>query len=150
MPVKYLGVPLISTRLKKEHCTILIDRSCARINSLKSSYAGRLQLINSILRSMQVYWCSIFVLPKSVVLEIDKKCKALLWQGKEQGSKSLVSLHQVCLPKKEGGLGIKDIVSWNKAAVGKKVWDLPTHKQSLWAVWINRQKLKKLSFWGYY
>ena len=33
LPIKYLGVPLLSTRLKKEHCSILLNKISARINS---------------------------------------------------------------------------------------------------------------------
>ena len=60
LPVKYLCVPLVSTRLKKEHCAGLLSKIDSRINSVSGrllSYAGRLQLINSVLRSVQVYWC---------------------------------------------------------------------------------------------
>ncbi|XP_050222539.1 uncharacterized protein LOC126672629 [Mercurialis annua] len=59
-PVKYLGLPLITTRLTKDHCESLIQRITSRVNSWSSkslSYVGRLQLINSVLLSMQVYWC---------------------------------------------------------------------------------------------
>lgn len=31
LPIKYLGLPLISTRLKKEHCSGLITRITRRI-----------------------------------------------------------------------------------------------------------------------
>ncbi|XP_050227608.1 uncharacterized protein LOC126677161 [Mercurialis annua] len=58
LPVKYLGLPLISTRLSKEHCSGLIQRITGRVNSWSAkclSYAGRLQLINSVLLSMQMW-----------------------------------------------------------------------------------------------
>ncbi|XP_050207291.1 uncharacterized protein LOC126656730 [Mercurialis annua] len=37
---------------------------------------------------------------------------------------------------------------WNKCAVIRHVWDLLVMKESLWATWITKNKLKKLSFWG--
>ena len=52
LPVKYFGVPLISTRLKREHCTVLDNKICSHINSWTAkclSYDGRLQLVISIL-----------------------------------------------------------------------------------------------------
>ena len=57
-PMKYLGVPLISTRLSHCDCQPLLDKIMARIQSWTSrslSYAGRLQLIASVLYSIQMY-----------------------------------------------------------------------------------------------
>ena len=54
-PMKYLGVPLISTRLSHSDCQPLLDKIMARIQSWTSrslSYAGRLQLISSVLYSI--------------------------------------------------------------------------------------------------
>ena len=48
----------------------LIDKVKNRVNDWRNkvlSYAGRLQLIASILSSMQIYWASVFLLPKSVI-----------------------------------------------------------------------------------
>lgn len=45
LPVKYLGLPLISTRLTKEHCQDLITRIATIVQNwiIKTlSYAGRL------------------------------------------------------------------------------------------------------------
>ncbi|GJY46428.1 RNA-directed DNA polymerase, eukaryota, reverse transcriptase zinc-binding domain protein [Tanacetum coccineum] len=81
----------------------------AKVNNRKNkllSYAGRLQLIASILSSMQVYWASVFILPKSVVKEIDKLLKGFLWcQGALSKGKAKVAWKQICRPKDERGLG---------------------------------------------
>jgi len=45
------------------------------------SYAGILQLIKSALRSMQIYWCSIFMLSKCTIYEIEKVLISLEWRG---------------------------------------------------------------------
>ncbi|GJT90931.1 RNA-directed DNA polymerase, eukaryota, reverse transcriptase zinc-binding domain protein [Tanacetum coccineum] len=68
-PTKYLGVPLVSRKLYKEDCKFLIENVTKRIKDWRNkcmSYAGRLQLIASILSSLQIYWSSIFVLPANV------------------------------------------------------------------------------------
>ena len=57
-PMKYLGIPVISTRLSHCDCQPLLDKILARIQSWTSrslSYAGRLQLIASVLYSIQMY-----------------------------------------------------------------------------------------------
>ncbi|XP_028099396.1 uncharacterized protein LOC114298945 [Camellia sinensis] len=56
LPVKYLGVPLITTKLRASDCQTLVDRMTKRIKSWTNkllSYVGRAQLIQSILFSMQ-------------------------------------------------------------------------------------------------
>ena len=43
LPIRYLGVPLITSKLKKQDCDTLVNAICTRINSWKSkflSYAG--------------------------------------------------------------------------------------------------------------
>ena len=54
-PVTYLGVPLLTKRLTKSDCVLLLDKITARIKlwtTASLSYAGRLQLIKSTLFSM--------------------------------------------------------------------------------------------------
>jgi hypothetical protein len=67
LPIRYLGVPLISSWLCAVDCDTLLEKITARINSWLSrnlSFAERLQLISSVLYSVQVYWSSTFILPK--------------------------------------------------------------------------------------
>ena len=55
LPVHYLGVPLISTKLRHVDCAQLTSRITKRIKSWTNkslSFAGRAQLIKSILFSM--------------------------------------------------------------------------------------------------
>ncbi|XP_070018366.1 uncharacterized protein [Nicotiana sylvestris] len=51
MPFMYLGVPIVSRKLKAIDCEILVEKLSTRIHSWGSknlSYAGRVQLINSV------------------------------------------------------------------------------------------------------
>lgn len=59
-----------STRLKASDCNHLVERITKRIKSWTNkclSYAGRAQLIQSVLFSIQVYWSSLFILPKKII-----------------------------------------------------------------------------------
>lgn len=149
-PVKYLGAPLTSNKFSRTMCYSLVDRITERIsgwaeNSL--SYAGRLQLIKSIIFSMQVYWLGIFILPNSVTCAIERICRNFLWSGSINRSFASVAWAEVCKPKNEGGLGIIDIKLWNKAAIAKHIWAISTKKDSLWVKWIHMYHLKHKSFW---
>ncbi|GJU66148.1 putative reverse transcriptase domain, reverse transcriptase zinc-binding domain protein [Tanacetum coccineum] len=56
--VKYLGVPLVSTRLVYMDCKELIEKIHNRIRDWKNkslSAAGKLQLIRSVISSMHIY-----------------------------------------------------------------------------------------------
>lgn len=70
LPVKYLGVPLIAGKLNDANCQPLVDKITSRIRSWTSkllTFAGRLQLIDSVLNHMIGYWLQVFILPKSVI-----------------------------------------------------------------------------------
>lgn len=66
LPVKYLGLPLVSTFMSKDHYQNLVEK--ITIWTTKHlSYKRRVQLINVVLRNMHVYWCCVFILPKAVI-----------------------------------------------------------------------------------
>jgi len=125
LPVRYLGVPLISTRLTHTDCILLVERITSRIKLWTSSsltYAGRLQLIKAVLFSIQVYWSSIFILPCSTIKTIERLLSAFLWKGTSLStSGAKVAWTSVCYPVQEGGLGIKRLATWNKAATLKHI-----------------------------
>nr|GEX87832.1 hypothetical protein [Tanacetum cinerariifolium] len=106
LPVKYLGVPLITTRLVYKDCKELIEKVQNQIRDWKNkslSAAGRLQLLRSVIGDMR--------------------------KGKTK-----VAWDVVCLPKKEGGLGIRKLDVLNKALMISHIWSLLNRKESLW-VW---------------
>jgi hypothetical protein len=105
-PVHYLGVPLTTKRLTATDCEMLVSKITARIDSWvvrKLSFAGRLQLISSILYSLQVYWSRIFILPKKVIKLIEQKFNRFLWCGLDVKARAKVAWERVCAPKREGG-----------------------------------------------
>ena len=152
LPMKYLGVPLISTKLKYSNCQVLIDKIIGRTKSWANkylSYAGREQLVKSVLFSMQTYWSSIFILPKKVLKEVESILRAFFRTGpdlKNTGAK--VSWEHLCSPIKEGGLSFKSLQVWNKAAMSKHIWYLVSGgEQSMWCQWVKSYLLKGKSFW---
>ncbi|GJW96848.1 RNA-directed DNA polymerase, eukaryota, reverse transcriptase zinc-binding domain protein, partial [Tanacetum coccineum] len=48
------------------------------------SYAGRLQLVASVLESIHVYWAIVFVLPQTVIDEINSILKGFLWSQEDK------------------------------------------------------------------
>ncbi|PWA88072.1 reverse transcriptase domain, Reverse transcriptase zinc-binding domain protein [Artemisia annua] len=119
LPVKYLGVPLITKRIGAKECKQLIDKVKSRVHDWKNkylSYVGRLQLIASVLASMHVYWAAVFLLPKSVIYDIDRVLKGFLWsKGELKKGQAKVAWKTVCTPKSQGGLGLRKLDTWNEA-----------------------------------
>ena len=152
LPVKYLGVPLISTRLRVRVCEEIKKKMLMRVQSWTAkalSYAGRVQLVVAVLHSIQAYWCTIFVLPKKVLKEVDEILRRFIWTGtemKKHGAK--VAWSEVCCPKNEGGLGIKCIVTWNKACMMRHLWDVARKKDSLWVKWCHMFMLNGRNLWN--
>ncbi|XP_071687721.1 uncharacterized protein [Rutidosis leptorrhynchoides] len=97
---------------------------------------------------MQVYWASVFILPDAIIKEIEKILRGFLWcQGEMKKGKAKVKWDDLCLPKDEGGLGIKRLKYWNIALMATHVWRILNHKESLWVKWIHEYHLKDKSFW---
>jgi len=94
-PIRYLGLSLTSKRWGKLECHQLVEKITSRIKhtyAKKLSYAGRLQVILAVLLSIHSFWGTVFILPQSVVKEVDKKCREYLWGSNEVKRKvSLVS-----------------------------------------------------------
>ncbi|GKC20252.1 RNA-directed DNA polymerase, eukaryota, reverse transcriptase zinc-binding domain protein, partial [Tanacetum coccineum] len=98
-----------------------------KVNDWKNkylSYAGRVQLIASVLGSMQIYWVAVFLLPKSTVKDIEKVLKGFLWcQGDLARGKAKIAWKTLCRPKSQD------------------------HKESLWVKWVHMIKLNRRGIW---
>ncbi|XP_062085745.1 uncharacterized protein LOC133791852 [Humulus lupulus] len=155
-PLKYLGVPLRTTRWKAGDCSRIIKKIQSKLHTWASrhlSLVGRVQLINSVLLSIRTFWMSIFILPKSVTKEVDRLCRNFLW-GVKDGNFQRSKLHftawdQVCLPKCMGGLGFKDSNTWNLVLLAKYVWEVSSKHDILWVKWVDSIYLKGHNFWHY-
>ncbi|GJY45770.1 RNA-directed DNA polymerase, eukaryota, reverse transcriptase zinc-binding domain protein [Tanacetum coccineum] len=153
LPVRYLGIPLLTKKLSISDCKPLISKLKTKISDWKNkslSYAGRVQLIAFVLSSMQNYWASVFLLPKQVIYEINKLLEGFLWcQGELPKGKAKVSWDKVCKPKDQGGLGLKNLSVWNE--LGQL--QVPTLSDEIedTAVWIlengHEKKFKISKLW---
>ncbi|KAK1434372.1 hypothetical protein QVD17_00111 [Tagetes erecta] len=110
LPVRYLGVPLVAARVKTTDCRVLIEKVENRIGDWKNkllSFAGRCQLINSVISSLHVFWSSVFILSSRIMHDIEAKMRDFLWaRGPLKRSRARVSWKDVCRPKTEGGLDL--------------------------------------------
>jgi hypothetical protein len=99
-----------------------IERKMAAA-SLHLSYAGRLQLVNSVLSSLPTYYMCTLKLPITVIDIIDKHRKNCLWRGREFTRKgyNLAAWDLVRKPKAKGGLGVINLSVQNDALLLKQL-----------------------------
>ncbi|GJX47289.1 hypothetical protein Tco_0272479 [Tanacetum coccineum] len=122
-------------------CKILVEKLESKVNDWRNKFlslAGRLQLIQSVLSSMHIYWASVFILPNRIVHDLEQLMRGFLWcQGEMKKGKAKVAWDFVCMPKHEGGLCICRIDDFNVALMATHIWSILTHMESLWVKWVH-------------
>ena len=102
-----------------------MERKLSGWQRMYLSKGGRVTLIKSTLSSLPTYYLSLFPIPSSVALCIDKIQRDFLWGGIGEGKKfHLINWHQVCQPFKSGGLGFRNIRVFNRALLGNGFGDM--------------------------
>lgn len=104
-PFRYLGVPLSFHRLMASQFSPLLHKLESAIQGWMGkllSYAGRLELLQSVIHGMVQFWINIIPLPFTVIHQITCLCRNFLWTGNILWQQpALVAWKTVCLPKKE-------------------------------------------------
>ncbi|XP_077242326.1 uncharacterized protein LOC143882797 [Tasmannia lanceolata] len=151
LPIKYLGLPLITARLTSRDCQPILDKIKQRISSWSNchlSRAGRVELVKSVLSTYQIYWSAAFHIPKATLNNIEKILRNFIWAGSNlEKSHHLVSWNTICSPKSEGGLGIRKVSDLNLAAQIKQLWHILTKRNSPWVTWFDRKYIRGRSLW---
>ncbi|KAL0367896.1 UNVERIFIED_CONTAM: hypothetical protein Scaly_1008500 [Sesamum calycinum] len=148
MPVRYLGIPLAAQRLSVRDYSPLVDQianSIFRWAAKSLSFAGRLELIRSVIQGVECFWLQIFPLPVVVVEKIHRLCRNFLWNSK----RAPVAWEDICHPKNEGGLGIRHTQTWNVALLARVLWNIHRKADTLWVQWVDAIYLKGGSVWDW-
>ena len=126
LPMSYLGLPLGANFKSKSIWNPILEKMERKLSGWQRMYlskGGRVTLIKSTLSSLPTYYLSLFPIPKSVALRIDKIQRDFLWGGMGEGKKfHLVNWNQVCQPLSSGGLGFRNLRVFNRALLGKWLW----------------------------
>lgn len=104
---KYLGLPNMIGRRKKESFQYLKDKVNSRIRDWSIrwlSQGGKEVFIKSILQAIPTYAMSCFLLPNSLCGDLEKIFANFWWQ-KKQGQKGIhwCKWEHMCRGKEEGG-----------------------------------------------
>ena len=82
LPVRYLGLPLMHRNLRISDYRPLLEKVSGCLNSWSAkalSYAGRCQLLSSVIYGTINFWASAFILPKGCINKIQSMCTNFLW-----------------------------------------------------------------------
>lgn len=105
------------------------------------THGGKLILVNSVLTSLSTFLMSTMKLHATVIKQIDKYRKHLLWRGSDINAKKSpkAAWQMVCLLKEEGGLGVLDLKTHNEALLLKNLHKFYNHVNLPWVqiVWDN-------------
>jgi len=97
------------------------------------SKGGRLTLINSTLSSLPTYLLSLFPILARVANRLEKLQRDFLWGGIGDEFKfHLVNWHTICSLKVLGGLGVKNMIQFNRALMGTWLWRFAVGRDALW------------------
>lgn len=88
LPIRYLGVPLCTKKMSLLQCVSLIQSIKSKLHfwTVRSlSFAGRLQLLSTVIAGIINFWSNAFILPKGCISEINSISAKFLWKGKTEG-----------------------------------------------------------------
>lgn len=154
LPDRYLGLPLMTKRMTMNNYTPMLEWIRKRLTSWTTRqllFAGRLQLIGSVIHSIKNFWMSAFGIPRQCVKEIDNLCSEFLWSGPELNPrKAKFAWSEVCKPINEGGRGLKSLTEANTVCFLKLklIWRILSSRTVLWVKWIERYLIRKGSLWS--
>ncbi|KAG6718914.1 hypothetical protein I3842_04G177000 [Carya illinoinensis] len=147
--MSYLGLLLGAASLALSIWDTSIEKIERRLTGWKRMYlskGGWLILIKSTLSNLPTYFLSLFPIPACVVAWIEKLYRDFLWSGIGDEFKfHLVSWDKVCRPIPYGGLGIKNLRTFNWALLGKWLWRYNMKPEALWKLVVD---CKHGSLWG--
>ncbi|XP_058766718.1 uncharacterized mitochondrial protein AtMg00310-like [Vicia villosa] len=133
----YLGRPSMVGRRKKAIFSFIKDRIWKRINSWRGrplSKACKEIMIKSVLQAIPSYGMSVFILPDTLVEDIEKMLNAFWWGG-ASNNKGIrwLAWDSLTYPKNEGGLRFRDFKAFNMAMVAKQGWHIMNNQNTLFS-----------------
>lgn len=136
LPMTYFGLPLGASFKATSIWNGVIEKVERWLASWKKLYlskGGRLTRIKSMLSNIPTYYLSLFPIPVSVAQRLKKLQKDFLWSGIGVEVKfHLVNWHTNCTPIKECDLGVRNLIQFNRALLGKWLWRSATEWEALW------------------
>ena len=147
---KYLGVPTYVSGSKKKVFKYIQERVLKKLKGWKEGFlsqAGREVLIKAIAQAIPTYAMQCFAIPISILKEVESMYRAFFWgQRREERKISWIAWNKLMEPKTNGGLGMRDLPSFNKALLAKQAWRIIKFPNSLVARTLKNKYFPNSSF----
>jgi hypothetical protein len=113
-PIKYLGLPLSTGKLRRADIWPLIDKYSGKFKGWKPRFlraSGRLTLTKSVLMALPVHLLAVLPIPQWALDIINRRCRGFVWKGEDDvnGGHCLLPWARVCTPLQTGGLGVLNL-----------------------------------------
>jgi hypothetical protein len=166
--VVHLGHPLI---IPGKHRTaaynFVFDKFKSKLSTYKAdqlSHAARLELIKCIFSSIQVYYMSNILFTKKFLNKLTSIIRNFWWTGIREETKSrslcLRAWKDICSPKNEGGLGIRNLQAINQGLILMAAWRIADQPNNFFhavlkskyfpdsSIWRPKPNVPKSAFWA--
>jgi hypothetical protein len=121
---KYLGLPTYIGRERSRAFVYLKEKILRRIRGWKEKFlskAGKEILIKAVAQAIPTYAMACFDLTKSLCDEITQAICQFWWSQQEDEHRAhWISWEKMMRPKEEGGLGSRDLHSFNLAMLARQ------------------------------
>ncbi|KAM6583826.1 hypothetical protein CsatB_010828 [Cannabis sativa] len=132
----YLGLPSTMSRNKTSVLGFLRDKVKKRLQSWEGKFlskGGKEVLIKSVVQALPSYAMNVFLLPLEISNDIERAMCKFWWKSSQDENKGIhwMAWDKLCLHKRGGGMGFRNLRDFNLSLLGKQGWRMLTRPQSL-------------------